>query len=258
MSTMDTATYYDPLTIETTYCGPPTSAHGGVAVGRFAQLVGAGPAEVRLLGPPPLAVPLHARTEDDGTVWVSGPEGELARVRALAEPLEIAAFRRVGDEELEAAADEFLALVAEKGHAFPTCFACGTDRHDPDALHQFTGKASDGDTVAPFHVAGEGPLPDWLTLAGLDCPSGHTAFSLAEQPPAVAVLGSMRCQSYAPANAGVQYQVRGRLHSVKGRKLISEVAILAPDGSTVAAAQATWIAVDGAAFGAASAEKTDR
>mgnify|MGYP001817288998 CR=1 FL=1 len=245
---------HDLLTIEATYCGPPTSAHGGVAVGRFAQLVDPGPAEVRLLGPPPLDTPLHSLTRADGTVVVTGPNGDLAKVRALPNRLDIAPFGRRVDDEVEAAASAFLAGVAETGHAFPTCFACGPDRHDVDALHQYASEADDGHTVARFRVEGTGPLPGWLTLAGLDCPSGHTVFSLAEQPPAVAVLGSMQCQLHNEARAGLDYQVRGRLSSVVGRKLTSEVAMLAPDGTTIAEGRAVWIAVDPALFGGSTAE----
>ena len=53
------------LTIERTYCGPPDSAHGGVAVGRFAQLVDAPSVEVRLLAPPPVAVLPRARRREE-------------------------------------------------------------------------------------------------------------------------------------------------------------------------------------------------
>ena len=250
--TMTHASAGDSLMIESTYCGPPESAHGGVAVGRFAQLVDAGPVEVRLLGPPPLDTPMEARPEPDGAVLVTGPGGDVARVRALSQPLDLAPFDRVAAKEVESAAADYLHDAAENGHAFPTCFACGPDRHDTSALRQFSGRASDGEMVARFGVPGEGPLPDWLSLAGLDCPSGHTVFNLADEPPGVVVLGSMQCQLAAEAHAGVDYQARGRLVSVDGRKLTSEVAMLAPDGTTVAEARAIWIAVDPALFASAA------
>lgn len=248
---MTTATIEELLTIESTYCGPPSSAHGGVAVGRFSQLAGNGPVEVRLMGPPPLDTPLSHRAEGEGTWVVSGPDGDLARVTKLVAPLDIAPFNRTSDDEVEAASVAFLEKIAASGgHGFPTCFACGTDRHDADALHQFGGEASDGQLVARFRVGGQGTIPDWLTLAGLDCPSGHTVFALADDQPTVAVLGSMSCQVNEAASAGVDYQVRGRLASVEGRKFSSEVAMLDPDGTAVAEAVAVWIAVDPAAFGA--------
>lgn len=239
----------DLLTIERTYCGPPDSAHGGTAVGRFAQLVDHDLVEVRLLAPPPLETPLEWRAEPDGAVTVSGPDGDIARVRALGEPLVIAPFRRVGEAEVEAAAQEYLRRFDADGHGFSTCFACGPDRHDPDALRQYTGRTADGDTVARFRVDGEGPVPDWLTLAGLDCPSGGTVFALVEPPPAAAVLGLMQCHLLAPAERGVDYQVRGRLVAQEGRKLFAEVAMLAPSGDTVAEARAVWVSVDPEAFG---------
>ena len=244
----------DMLTIEPTYCGPPDSAHGGVAVGRFASLVPSGPVEVRLLGPPPLGTRMASRMEDDGTVVVTGPAGEVARARTFADPLEVAPFRLVDDDEVDAVAEATLETARRDGHPFPTCVACGPDRHDPDALRQFTGAAADGDTVGRFCVPGEGFLPDWLTLAGLDCPSGGTVWALAEDPPPAAVLGAMRCELRRPARAGVDHQVRGRLVSVDGRKLTSEVAMLDPEASVVAIAQALWIAVDPTLFGGATTE----
>lgn len=109
-------------------------------------------------------------------------------------------------------------------------------------------------TVARFCVPGDGFLPDWLTLAGLDCPSRGTVWALAEDPPPAAVLGAMRCELRRPARAGVDHQVRGRLVSVDGRKLTSEVAMLDPEASVIAIAQAVLIAVDPTLFGGATTE----
>jgi len=239
----------DPLTIEPTYCGPPESAHGGVAVGRFATLVEDGVAEVTLLGPPPLDTPLATRVEHDAVI-VHGPAGDVARVRAHSGPMDVPAFDLVSEEELTAASDQYLQAFGET-HTFPTCVGCGPDRRDPDALRQFGADASDGDYVAGFSVPGSGRLPDWLTIAGLDCPSGATVFGQVDEPPAAAVLGTMVVDRRGRAEAGVAYQVRGRLVAAEGRKLTSDVAMLDPDGSAVAVARAVWIIVDPAAFGAA-------
>lgn len=232
------------MRIEGRYCGPPDSAHGGVAVGRFADLVDGDSVEVRLVRPPPLEAPLDTRTEDDGTVTVTGPGGDVARVRALDAPVVVAPFSLVRDDDLEKAADDYLRNVDENGHAFPTCFGCGPEREEGDGLRQFAGQVTDEPTVAArFTVDGEGPLPTWLVWAGLDCPSAG-AVSLAEHPPDAIVLGTMSGQVPGEAHAGVDYQVRGRLLASEGRKNTVEVAMLAPDGTTVGAARAVWIAID--------------
>lgn len=230
--------------IERRYCGPPFSAHGGVAVGRFAAMVGDGPAEVRLLGPPPLDEELRSRRDEDGVIVVSGPGGDVARVRRLELPVEVASFPLVSDRALDEAAEAYRENVVEPGHPFPTCFGCGPDREPGDGLRQFTGPVGDGTTsAARFRVEGHGSLPRWMGWAGLDCPSGHTVGAVGEGGPEAAVLGTMSGQ-VGEVSAGVSYQVRGRRIASEGRKHTTEVAMLDPDGAVVAAARAIWIAVD--------------
>jgi hypothetical protein len=236
------------MRIEQTYCGPPDSAHGGVAVGRFAELVGGGPTEVRLIGPPPLDTEMESRTEEDGVIVVSGPGGDLARVRSLPEPVLVDPFSLVTESDLESAAAAYLRRVDEDGHPFPTCFGCGPERGEGDGLRQFAGPVPGGDRVAArFRVDGDGLLPSWMVWAGLDCPSGF-AVTLDENPPSTFVLGTMSGQVQDEVRAGVDYQVQGRLVAADGRKLTTEVAMLAPDGTTVGAARAVWIAMDPSQF----------
>ncbi len=239
------------LTIDSAHNGPPGSGHGGVTVGRMAELLGRVPAEVRLLAPPPLETALTVRRVDGDPgerLLASGPDGDVATAVPLAHDVVVDGFSPMAAAEVEIAARQYLDHVAESGHAFPTCFGCGHERGD-DALRQFTGIASDGDSLARFRVPGNGALPDWLTIAGLDCPSGWTVFMLADPSPPAAVLASMQCQVHRPATAGIDYQVRGRLLSSDGRKHYTEVAMLDPDGHGVAAARTLWIEVDPAAFG---------
>jgi hypothetical protein len=237
------------MRIEARYCGPPDSGHGGVSAGRFAELVDGGPVEVRLLGPPPLDTDLDTRIDGDGVVTVSGPGGDVARVRALDQPLGLEDFSLVSNAELDEAEAEALRGMTEKGHPFPTCFGCGPERGEGDGLRQFAGPAEGGDTVvARFFVAGEGELPGWMVWAGLDCPSGFAAGALSAGPGTALVLGTMSAQVLAPARAGVEYQVRGRLLAAEGRKKTSEVTMLDPDGEAVGVARAVWIEVDPATF----------
>jgi hypothetical protein len=237
------------LLVEAHHNGPPNSAHGGVTVGRMAELLGRDPAEVRLLAPPPLEVPMALGAGDrEGSLVATGPGGDVAVAWPLDDPVVVEGFSPAPPEEVEEAAARYLERVTGDGHAFPTCFGCGHERGE-DALRQFTSVASDRDSLARFHRPGDGGLPDWLTIAGLDCPSGWTVFTVASPAPAAAVLASMQCQVHETTVAGVDYQVRGRLQSSDGRKHFSEVAMLDPDGATVAAARTLWIEVDPADFG---------
>lgn len=239
------------LTIDSNHNGPPGSGHGGVVVGKMAEFIGSGPAEVRLLAPPPLETPLSARPADRGDSTgfiVSSSDADIASVTTLESEVRVDGFSPVEHAEVEATAAQYLARVRDDGHAFPTCFGCGHERGD-DALRQFTGVASDGNTLAQFAIAGDGRLPDWLTIAGLDCPSGWTVSILADPIPEAVVLASMQCQVHEPTVAGVDYQVRGRLLSSDGRKHLTEVAMLDPDGRAVASAKTLWIEVDPATFG---------
>jgi hypothetical protein len=136
------------MRIEQTYCGPPDRAHGGVAVGRFTGLIGGGPTEVRLVGPPPLDAELESRAQEDGAIVVRGPSGDAARVRSLPDPVLVEPFSEVTDSDLESAAAEYLRLVDENGHPFPTCFGCGPERAEGDGLRQFAGPVPSGDRVA--------------------------------------------------------------------------------------------------------------
>ena len=238
------------LTIDRQYNGPPDSGHGGVTVGLMAELLGRGPVEVRLLAPPPLDVPLEVHPGDrDGSVVARRAGGDVATAWPLEEPVVVEGFSPAAPGEVEQAAARYLEKVDTDGHAFPTCFGCGHERGN-DALRQFTAVAPDGDSLAGFRYSGDGELPDWLTIAGLDCPSGWSVFTIEPSAPTAAVLASMQCQVHQPTRAGVDYQVRGRMLGSEGRKHFSEVAMLDPDGRAVAAARTLWIEVDPAAFGA--------
>jgi hypothetical protein len=90
-------------------------------------------------------------------------------------------------------------------------------------------------------------VPPWMVWAGLDCPSGGAVSLANDRPPAV-VLGTMSGRVVGPVFGGVEYQVRARLVDVDGRKHTAEVAMLGPDGDSVAEARAVWIAIDPAQF----------
>src|SRR5690349_6721603 len=85
------------LCIDERFCGPPGTAHGGVACGMFAALLGEA-AEVTLRRPVPLGRPLTARRGGDGGWAVE----DVAEVRP-AGPVELAVPAAVTFEEARAA-----------------------------------------------------------------------------------------------------------------------------------------------------------
>ena len=74
----------DEVHIAHRFRGPPASGNGGYVVGLLAEWID-GPAEVTLLAPPPLDVPLHRR-RDDLDVMLFDATTNFARGRPLDEP----------------------------------------------------------------------------------------------------------------------------------------------------------------------------
>ena len=75
------------IIIDRRFCGPPTSGNGGYTCGMLANFVGY-PAEVRLLAPPPLGVPLMVKQEDHQFILLHGEE-VVARAEAASVDLEV-------------------------------------------------------------------------------------------------------------------------------------------------------------------------
>ena len=70
------------LVLDPRFNGPPSTANGGYACGAVGELVD-GPAEVSLLSPPPLGVPLDVSFYEDGEVDVSHDGATVARARPI-------------------------------------------------------------------------------------------------------------------------------------------------------------------------------
>ena len=72
------------LVLDPRFNGPPSTANGGYACGAVGELVD-GPAEVSLLSPPPLGVPLDVSFYEDGEVEVRHDGAVVARARPVDE-----------------------------------------------------------------------------------------------------------------------------------------------------------------------------
>src|SRR5690606_26952885 len=79
------------IVIERRFRGPPNSGNGGYSCGRLAAFVD-GTAEVTLVKPPPLDVPLAVTDADDGTVALYDGERLIATARAVSVDVEPRAF----------------------------------------------------------------------------------------------------------------------------------------------------------------------
>ncbi|MER7458588.1 hypothetical protein [Micromonospora sp. NPDC126480] len=219
------------MIIGSRYNGPPGSGNGGWSAGTFAAAAHAGPdvpgpVEVTLRRPPPLATPL---TLDAGEV--RDPDGHLvAQVAAVsgfpavAEPVDLATAR--------AASAAYPGLV---DHPFPGCFVCGPDR--ADGLRIFPGPLPGGRTAAPFRVPdGVDTVTVW---AALDCPGGWSVIA----PGRPYVLGRIAAVVEALPRPGDECVVTGVTAGAEGRKARVHTSLYAPDGTRLAWARATWIAV---------------
>jgi hypothetical protein len=268
------------LTIPRRYCGPPESGNGGWVSGAVAEHVPISadrPAvTVRLASPPPLDRALSLVVDPaprprstpgtggspgtDGTGDGTGRTGDgTGRTGGGTGGIGIPTVRLLDGDHLIATAsaspdldgdlpppvDLAAARAAEArfegltDHPFPTCFSCGTARDPDDALCLRPGPLDDGTgryatTWVPHEVA----VP--LVWASLDCPGGWSA-GIAGRP---MVLGTMTARVLALPAPGRLHVVIAWQRGSEGRKHHSGTALYSPDGSVLARAEATWIAVD--------------
>ena len=95
----------DEVHILRRFRGPPTSGNGGYVAGMVAEWID-GPAEVVLLAPIPLEVPLHRR-RDDSEVSLSDSTKVYARARPASDSLDLDVPAPPPEAEIEAAAVAF-------------------------------------------------------------------------------------------------------------------------------------------------------
>ena len=119
------------LVLDPRFNGPPGTANGGYASGAVGELVD-GPAEVSLLSPPPLGIPLDVSFYEHGEVDVSHDGAIVARARP------------VDQVDVEPPVRPTLAQAREAsrrhpGHGratlFSDCYVCGSQRHDGLGIH---------------------------------------------------------------------------------------------------------------------------
>ena len=231
----------DVIEVHRRFRGPPTSGNGGYVAGLVAEWID-GPAEIDLLAPIPLEVPLHRR-RDDAEVMLFDAERNYARGRPFDEPFDFDLPEPPGAEELEAAAMSF---PGPSGHPIPGCFVCGTARGPDDGLCIYPGESPHRDVAVAEWVPGEefadehGHLDRKFIWAALDCPS---YFGLCEPRP-LALLARLAGRIERPVTPGDRLRITAWELSREGRKHHSATVIHDNAGEVVAVARALWIEVD--------------
>lgn len=218
------------MRIPARYCGPPTSANGGVTAGRLAAYVGAPVVQVTLRRPPPLDTDLRV-DQSGGTARLY--DGELLVAEAVPAELDVAP---PGPVPVEAAREAMTRYAGLRSHPFPTCWVCGPDREPPDGLGVRPGPVGEGRSATTWVPVDDDPVQVW---AALDCPGGW-ATDLEGRP---MVLGRTALRRDGAVTPGAEHVVVGEVLGEDGRKTRTATALYGPDGALLAVAQATWVAV---------------
>lgn len=230
----------DEVQIHRRFRGPPTSGNGGYVAGLVAEWID-GPAEVDLLAPIPLEVPLHRR-RDDAEVMLFDANANYARGRALDDSLDFDLPGPPTQDELEAAA---MGFPGPGGHPIPGCFVCGTERGPGDGLCIYPGESPHRDVavaewIAAEEFAGEdGHIEQRYLWAVLDCPS---YFGLCEPRP-LALLARISARIDRPVSPGERLCVTGWELSREGRKHHAATVIHNEAGEVVALSRALWVEI---------------
>ncbi len=237
------------ITISSQFCGPPTSANGGVAAGRLAHYLqeflgdNRSAIEVTLHAPPPLetALLIECSAVDAGAQAVLlYDDGLIATARSV-DAFEIAVPEPVDYSTALALVSKSPVLRDADAHPFPSCFVCGPARPNGDGLRIFPAQLSGRDEfVAPYS-----PLPQFVASefvwAALDCPSSFPMYLESDPLEGAYVLGRMTAQVGGPLDAHARYTIMAWREAVAGRKLQTAVAMFDANGQTVATAKTTWI-----------------
>jgi hypothetical protein len=229
----------DRVVIERRFRGPPDSAQGGYACGLVAERVEGSCATVSLRLPPPLERPLELRGNGDGTVSLL--DGDQLVADGEPADLELDVPDPVLLEEAEHAS---AASPWADRHPFPSCFGCGPERSQEDAVAVEMGPVGGGElfagawTPAPDFASEDGVVDPVYVWAALDCPTAAPAFLHDAGP---SVLGRLTGRLLAPVRAAQPHTVVAWLLGHEGRKHRGAAAIHGPDGELCAYSEGLWI-----------------
>jgi hypothetical protein len=210
--------------------GPLTSANGGYAAGRLAQVVGSPVVEVTLRLPPPLERTLAVERDGDRALLLDGDS--LVAEAAPAE-LELDPPAPVSLAEAASASERSAVTWPD---AFRECFVCGV-RAEHDGLEIRVGPVAGRE---PLHAApwiATGPSFE-VVWAAIDCPG---AYAVGAEGRGEVVLGRMAAQVLRVPGEGEPCAVVSWPLGQDGRKLYAGTALHAEDGELLALGRQTWI-----------------
>jgi hypothetical protein len=237
--------------IDKRYCGPPNSGNGGYVCGRLARHISGG-AEVTLRAPPPLDKQLDVIATDDG-LWELRDGATVVATGRLTS-LELTRLEKASFDE--ACAAELLTPIKPHEHPLPTCFVCGPARAQGDGLRIFAGPLARQSrnasavfaatwTPDPTLTAEDGFVAPEFLWSALDCPTGYAASHDRESGGrAPILLGRMSARIETRPRPGERCVITAWEIGRDGRKRVAEAAAYGEDGTLLAVARATWIAVD--------------
>lgn len=237
------------ISIDARYCGPPTSGQGGYVSGLLATALGEDICEVSLKSPIPLTQNLmlssnadECRLFHDDKLLVSAKAGTIK--------LDIPSCPN--EEETKAASALY------RGHGdqalFTTCFVCGKDRHDSDAMRIFAGPVKDAETKGlhaahwipdASHKRASGAVAPEFIWSALDCP-GYFAGCAEGQ---FALLGRMTAHITGQLSVGEKATVIAWPIKTEGRKALVGTALFNEGSERIAVAEGLWIHINSNIFG---------
>lgn len=227
--------------IDRRFCGPPTSGNGGYTCGILANYVGY-PAEVTLLIPPPLEVPLTIK-KDQGQYILS--DGDVVVARGVTSTVNITVPE---PPTMDQAKSTVPGSDIFQKHAFPGCFVCGPHRAECDGLRLFPGPVEGCNYVAAQWIPdssltdSKGLVRNEIICAALDCPGAWAVFA---ERTRVIVLGKLAVDIMERMKENEPCIVVGWKIAEEGRKLYAGTAIFSETGQLYAKATATWVELKG-------------
>jgi hypothetical protein len=230
----------ESVTIDRRFNGPPDSAQGGYVCGLVAERIDAPAAAVSLRAPPPLEAQLDVRRDAEGGVALY--DGETLVAEGAPTDLDVV----VPDPPPLEAASQAAADASYDEHPFPTCFGCGPQRSQDEAIAVLPGPVAGRDLVAAAwtpldEFAGvDGAVTPLFAWAALDCP---TSFGTLPPGSPTHVLARLTGRLIAPIRVGEPHTVMAWHVARDGRKAFGAAAIHAPDGRLCAVSEGLWIQV---------------
>jgi hypothetical protein len=234
------------ITIDAQFNGPPDSGNGGYCCGLFAATLDPKPGtaiEVTLRSPPPLGQTLNSLHTDNG---VNILYGEIPV--ATAQPAELH-VDYPAPPSLDEVIDASKKFSGFKQHPYPSCFVCGTARHQGDGLCIYPGPVKDNSQVcAPWRPFAEladdqGMIRPEFIWSALDCPSYFGAFI--GQHNTKALLGRQCLVIFdVPAPVEENYIVSAWPLGHEGRKYFGGTGLFNQAGDCLALARGTWIVLN--------------